>query len=73
MKKMICKTNIRKEKGYLYYVAEDRDGNLCIFQTKCGRKKEINNDINELRKQNDINRFRYPKLSLEKLYPWRKR
>ena len=41
-KKIILKTNIKREKGFLYYCSTSDDGNLTIGQSEMarGRKKK---------------------------------
>jgi len=39
MGKIIAKTQIKREKGFLYYCGTDEKGNLTICKAKMGRKK----------------------------------
>ncbi len=43
MGEIILKTNIPREKGYLYYTATDSNGNLTVCKAKMarGRKSKI--------------------------------
>ena len=40
MREIVLKTNIKREKGYLYPTGTDENGNLVILKIKAGRKKE---------------------------------
>jgi len=39
MKKVIAKTKIKREKGYLYFTGTDDDGNITIMRTEMKRGK----------------------------------
>jgi len=39
MGKVIAKTQIKREKGFLYYCGTDEKGNLTVCKAKMGRKK----------------------------------
>lgn len=41
-KEIILKTDIPREKGYLYFCGTDEDGNICIGKSEMtrGKKKE---------------------------------
>ena len=39
-KKIILKTNIKREKGFLYFCGTDNDGNLTIGQSEMARGKK---------------------------------
>lgn len=40
MGEVIANTDIKKEKGFVYYVKPDEEGNLTICRAKAGRKKK---------------------------------
>ena len=40
MKEEIAKTDIPREKGFLYYLGTSEQGTLVIFRSKAGRKKK---------------------------------
>lgn len=40
MKKLIAKTKIKREKGWLYYTSTDEEGNITIWKSEMGRKKK---------------------------------
>ena len=49
MKKVIAKTKIKREKGYLYFVGTDEEGYLNIMSTEMarGRKKKEKKERSE--------------------------
>ena len=40
MKQLIAKTNIKREKGWLYYTKTGEDGNITIWKCEAGHKKD---------------------------------
>jgi len=40
MSEEIAKTDIQREKGYIYFLKSSEDGTLIIARTKCGRRKK---------------------------------
>jgi len=38
MAEKVFQTNVKKEKGFIYFCKEE-DGCICVFKAKCGRKK----------------------------------
>jgi len=40
MKEVILKTEIKREKGYLYFAGTDEDGNLTLCKTEMARGKK---------------------------------
>ena len=40
MGEVILKTNIKREKGKLYYTSTDEDGNITVCEAPMGRKKK---------------------------------
>jgi len=40
MKKLIAKTDIKRERGWIYYTGTDEKGNITIWKTEAGKKKK---------------------------------
>lgn len=40
MSELIAKTEIKREKGFVYFTGTDENGNLTICRAKAGRKKK---------------------------------
>jgi hypothetical protein len=43
MAELIAKTNLKREKGFLYYVKDDDQGNLSIWKAEMSRGKSKKN------------------------------
>jgi len=43
-KKLIAKTKIKREKGFIYFTGTDELGNLTIMSATSGKKVEVNNE-----------------------------
>ncbi len=39
MKEVILKTNIKREKGFLYFTAKDEDGNLIVCRVPMAQRQ----------------------------------
>ena len=40
MKELIAKTNIKREKGWLYYTGTDEEGFITLWKSESGRNKK---------------------------------
>lgn len=41
MSEIIAKTEILKEKGFIYFLKQNEDGLLDVYRAKAGRKKKV--------------------------------